>query len=356
MEPLKNWILKLLESTRTEELVFAGLFLFLAVFIPWIAQIVVASTFKKILKKLDTDLVESAIKAVKGPLALYIFITFLGISLRQFDKLPKGVVEWIIHSETVLVGIAMLVFSFRAVDIAAILFKRQMMAGAKTALDERWVKIVGWVGKTIVLFFGVMMIMRGLGKDIIPLITGAGVFGAAFALAAQSTLGNIIGSFEIMMDRLFKEGDRVSFGDYDGFVSKMGLRSVEIMALSGERITLPNKDLVDKQIRNLSRGDLVFGKLTVGIEYQHTKEEIQKALELLKQIALEHPKIKESDVAFRSLGSSSLDMDLYFWGLYKTGGEYVRIISDLNMEIKDRFQAEKIQFAFPSSTVYLKNQ
>lgn len=348
--------MQLLNSTQTEELVFAGLFLFLAIFVPWIAQIVVASTFRKVLQKLDSDLVESAIKAVKGPLAIYIFVTFIGISLRQFEKLPKGLVDWIGHAETVLIGIALLVFSFRVVDIFAILFKRKMVEGGNTELDERWVKIVGWGGKTVVLFFGIMMIMKGLGKDIIPLITGAGVFGAAFALAAQSTCGNIIGSFEIMMDRLFKEGDRVTFGEYDGFITKMGLRSIQIMALSGETITLPNKDLVDKQIRNLSRGPLVFGKLTVGIEYRHTKADIEKAMEILKEVALAHPKIKECNTAFRSLAASSLDIDLFFWANYKMGAEYIKIISELNMEIKDRFQAAGLSFAFPSSTVYLKKE
>lgn len=359
MKLLNNLIdalLRLLESADTHELFFASFFLVVAVVGPWIAQRVVGGVFRRILRKLDVDLVESAIQAVKGPLAIYIFVTFAVLSIDQFEHIPKGLHQFVSYTETVLNGIAVLVFAFRVVDIAAILFRRRMMKGAKTELDERWVKIVGWVGKAIVLFVGVISIMQGLGKSIVPYITGAGVFGAAFALAAQSTLGNIIGSFEIMMDRLFAEGDRIAFGDYDGFVTKMGLRSVEITALSGEKINLPNKDLVDKQIRNYSKGKLVFGKISVGLEYRHTKEDVGRAMGILKEIALGHSKIEEASAVFKNFAASSLDIDLYFWGDYKTGGEYVAIISDLNMEIKSRFDREQLAFAFPSSSVYLKNE
>ncbi len=348
--------LRLLESADTHELFFAAFFFVVALVGPWIAQRLIGEVFRRVLRKLDGDLVESAIQAVKGPLAIYIFVTFAVLSIDQFEHLPKGAHQFVTYSETVLNGIAILVFAFRIVDISAILFKRRMMKGAKTELDERWVKIVGWVGKSIVLFVGVISIMQGLGKSIVPYITGAGVFGAAFALAAQSTLGNIIGSFEIMMDRLFAEGDRISFGDYDGFVTKMGLRSVEITALSGEKINLPNKDLVDKQIRNYSKGKLVFGRIAIGLEYRHTKEEVGRAMILLKEIALAHSKIAEASAVFKNFAASSLDIELYFWGNYKTGGEYIAIISDLNMEIKERFDRESLAFAFPSSSVYLKKE
>ncbi len=352
----KEMILHLLDSAETQELFFAGLFFTLALVVPWIAQRVVGGVFRKVFRKLDRDLVESAIQAIKGPLAIYIFVTFTVLSLGQFEHIPKGLHQFAGYAETVLNGVAVLVFCFRVVDIIAILFKRRMMKGAKTELDERWVKIVGWVGKGIVLFVGVISIMQGLGKSVIPYITGAGVFGAAFALASQSTLGNIIGSFEIMMDRLFAEGDRISFGDYDGFVTKMGLRSVEITALTGERINLPNKDLVDKQIRNYSKGKLVFGKVGVGLEYRHTKEEIGRAIVLLEKIALAHEKISSASAVFKNFAASSLDIELYFWADYKTGAEYVSIISDLNMEIKAQFDREKFGFAFPSSSVYLKKE
>ncbi|MES2310228.1 MAG: mechanosensitive ion channel domain-containing protein [Verrucomicrobiota bacterium] len=352
----REWVLHTLESTETHELFFAGLFLALALIIPWIANQIIGRIFRRLFRKLDHDLIESTVLAVKGPLAILIFVTFAVLALDQFDKIPKGFQNWSARIEIVLNGIAILVFAFRLVDIAAILFKRKMMQGAKSSLDDRWVKIIVGMGRAVVLFIGVVSIMDALKQPILPYLASAGVFGAAFALAAQSTLGNIIGSFEIMMDRLFSEGDRIAFGDYDGFVIKMGLRSVQITALSGEKITLPNKDLVDKQIRNLSKGKLVFGKVSVGLEYRHTKEDIHKAINALLEIARAHSKIKEASAVFRNLAASSLDIDLYFWAEYKTGGEYVAIISDLNMEIKERFDREGLSFAFPSSSVYLKKE
>ena len=41
---------------------------------------------------------------------------------------------------------------------------------------------------------------------------------------------------------------RCGIDQYDGFVVRMGLRSITLAALTGEKINLPNKDLVDKQL------------------------------------------------------------------------------------------------------------
>ncbi len=349
----QDFLLNLWNQTPLHEWVFAGFFLALSLILPWIVGKIAELALRRGLRKLDRDLVESGVKAVQRPVSILVFTMFFMLALQQFGKMPAGVLRWAGHAETLLNGIAMLSLAFRAVEIAAVLFKRRMVSGDNTELDERWVKLVGVVGKGVVLFFGIVMIMRGLGKDILPLLTGAGFIGAALALAAQSTMGNIIGSFEIMMDRLFKEGDRISFGDYDGFVTKMGLRSIELTSLSGEKINLPNKDLVDKQIRNYTRKNVVFTKVSVGIAYDHSRQEIEKAMAILKKAALDHPKVKEAEVIFKGFGASTQDLDLHAWADYKDGIEYVHVLSELHLAVKERFDAEKIQFAFPTQTVYM---
>jgi len=114
-------MLRLLESAPTHELFFASFFLVVAVVGPWIAQRVIGGVFRRVLRKLDVDLVESAIQAVKGPLAIYIFVTFAVLSIDQFEHIPKGLHQFVSYTETVLNGIAILVFAFRVVDISAIL-------------------------------------------------------------------------------------------------------------------------------------------------------------------------------------------------------------------------------------------
>jgi small-conductance mechanosensitive channel len=230
---------------------------------------------------------------------------------------------------------------------------------AADTLNERWADIAVIAAKAVIVTVGGLTIMQMLGIPILPMLTGAGFLGAAFALASQSTLANAIGSLELIFDRPFQVGDRICFNDYDGFVSRMGIRSIEITSLTGEKITLPNKDVVDKQIRNYSKSDdpelIGYTRMfiTVGIVYQHSRAEIDRAIHLLESILAAHPKIKKASARFRSLSASALEISGMAWAHYKNGAEFFSIQSELLLEIKDRFDQAGIEFAYPTQTLYI---
>jgi small-conductance mechanosensitive channel len=125
------------------------------------------------------------------------------------------------------------------------------------------------------------------------------------------------------------------------------------VSLYKEKINLPNKDVVDKQIRNYSKNKLVRTIVAVGLAYHHTRADLEKAMELLRTIAGAHPKVKKQDAVFRKFGDSTLDLELIFWADYKNVTEYNAIMSDLHLTIKEQFDAQKLEFAFPTRTVYL---
>jgi MscS family membrane protein len=156
-----------------------------------------------------------------------------------------------------------------------------------------------------------------------------------------------------MLDRVCKEGDRISFEGYDGFVSEMGLRSIELTSLTGEKINLPNKDIVDKQIRNYSKDKLVRTLLSVGITYDNNRARIQFALKCLEDICASHTKVKRQQAYFKKFGDSTLDLEVVFWAEYATAADYNRLMTDLHLAIKEKFDAEGIEFAFPTQTLFL---
>lgn len=306
------------------------------------------------LANLNPEYTERLIKALTGPLKLLVLSYFLLWSFDQIRAMPSTLWQRVHHDLfPVLTGLTVLVFAFRVVDIIAYVL-RVRWSTESTNLDERWADLFGKVGKSIVVVIGGLIILQDLGWNVIPFLTGASFLGAAVALASQSTIANAIGSLEIMADRLFKEGDRISFGEYDGFVSKMGLRSISLVSMTGEKINLPNKDLVDKQIRNYSRGKWVRNIARVGIAYDHGRGDIEKAMRILNEILEAHPKIDKHNVYFKEFGDSTLNLEAVYWADYKTAPEYNEIVTALNMEIKERFDAEKLVFAFPTRTIYVK--
>ena len=254
-------------------------------------------------------------------------------------------------------GLLILVCSFRIVDIIAQVLRKRW-EGETTNLDERWADLIGRVGKLIVALGAGIFIIQKIDPtfNILPLLTGVSFVGAAVALASQSTIANAIGSMEIMIDRLFKEGDRISFGEYDGFVIRMGLRSITLAALTGEKINLPNKDLVDKQIRNYTRGKFNRTTITIGVLYDNNRADLEKALKLMETVINANPHVNGCEANLHEFGGSSIDLQAIFWADYKTSSEYNKLLSDIQLALKESFDEAKIEFAFPTRTVYLKSE
>lgn len=315
---------------------------------------VIRVCFRHLLRAFGEDVTKKLTRAFIGPVALFWVAYFSLIGFDCFKGMP-GAIWMHVHSNVYPMINALIVFilAYRSVDIVSKVLHLRWVSHSK--LDERWADIMGAVGKTIVIAAGILMALGSMGVNILPLLTGAGFFGAALALASQNTIANAIGSLEIMIDRLFKEGDRISFGDYDGFVTRMGLRSVELTALTGEKINLPNKDLVDKQIRNYSRDKLVRTTITVSVPYNSSRADVQRALATLDAAVSASPRARNVQTAFSRFTDSALELQAIFWADYKTYTQYNELISELHLNVKEAFDKEKLEFAFPTTTVYLQN-
>ncbi|MFV0607204.1 MAG: mechanosensitive ion channel family protein [Niabella sp.] len=88
--------------------------------------------------------------------------------------------------------------------------------------------------------------------DVKGLVTGLSLVGAAIALALKENLENLIASFVIFFDKPFTTGDVVKVNNVSGTVEKIGLRSTRIRSDEKTYITVPNKQMADSILDNLS--------------------------------------------------------------------------------------------------------
>jgi MscS family membrane protein len=303
---------------------------------------------RRLLKTSPPDIVERVSGALQMPLGLLTFSYFFIMGFDAIQSMPHEL--WMhVHSDLypVFNGLLILICSFRLVDIIAQVLRKRW-EGDATKLDERWADLIGLVGKSIVAFGAGLFIIQKLDPtfNILPLLTGVSFVGAAVALASQNTIANAIGSMEIMIDRLFKEGDRIAFNDYDGFVIRMGLRSITLAALTGEKINLPNKDLVDKQIRNFTRGKFNRTLITLSVTYDQKRPDLERALGIMQTIISGDKRVNECETGMVRFTDGSLDLQAIFWADYKTSEQYNRLMSDQQLALKEAFDEAKIAFAF----------
>jgi small-conductance mechanosensitive channel len=359
-EIINNFFLlieKLFQNVRIEEWLLFILFVAFALLIYWLIDQKVVKLIGHRLMKHNAYTTSQILNLIRLPLAITIFAYFTLMGLEQIKSMPETLnlrVQRIYPTANLAI---ILFFLYRSIDVLSLIL-RQYWEIRDNTLNGRWANIIAFVSKALIILIGGMTLLQMLGIPILPMLTGAGFIGAAFALASQSTLANAIGSLELIFDRPFQVGDRISFQEYDGFVTRMGIRSIEITSLTGERIILPNKDVVDKQIRNYSKSEdpELFGYtrilITVGIIYQHDRADIERAIDLLQSILSAHPKVKQATARFRALAASSLELIGIAWADYKTGTEFFAIQSELQLEIKDRFDHAGLEFAYPTQTIH----
>jgi MscS family membrane protein len=240
----------------------------------------------------------------------------------------------------------------------------------------------------IIAFF--ILFLHGAGRVGVPLfglITGAGVFGLAIALAAQDTLRNFLGSVMIFMDRPYAVGQRIVVEGHDGTVESIGLRSTKIRLLSGHLTTIPNEKMAATDIENIGRRSFIRRLFNVTITYDTPPEKIKRAQEILWDILAvpedtatesrrspgdmadtsavgdakkqqRHPNeaINQPDfpprVYFNDLNADSLNILVIYWYHPPENWDYLEHATWINEQIIERFNAEGIDFAFPTQTIY----
>lgn len=154
---------------------------------------------------------------------------------------------------------------------------------------------IGGIGIALVLLiYGASY----LGIPLAGLLAGLGVGGLAVALAAKPTLENFIGGLILYADRPVRVGDLCRFGNLEGRVQEIGIRSTRIRGLDRALITIPNATFVNMNIINLTNRDRMPYVRTVGLQATESTA-IRREVEEISALVAGHPRIENGSVHVR---------------------------------------------------------
>jgi len=184
------------------------------------------------------------------------------------------------------------------------------------------------------------------------LIAGLGIGGLALAMAAKDTVANVFGGFTIFTDRPFVMGDRIVISGFDGTVSEIGIRSTRLKTLAGREVSIPNSRFADSPVENISREPNRKMSLSLGLTYDTPPDRIQRAMDILVEIVEAQGEATEEKVivGFNSFGDFALGVMVIYY--ITKGADIMGVQTSVNMAILERFNAEKLEFAFPTQTIH----
>ena len=188
-------------------------------------------------------------------------------------------------------------------------------------------RVLSFGAITLVLFFG----GQSLGIPLTALVTGLGVGGLAVALAAQSTLENLIGGMNLFADRPVHIGDFCKFGNQLGVVEGIGLRSTRIRTPGRTVVSIPNSSFARMEIENLSQRDQNLLRTTLHLEYGTDAAQVEALLGALRAAFSADERVADDPfrVLLHDLGRDALEIQIYIYVLTNDWNEFLSVREEL---------------------------
>ena len=338
-------------NTATHYAIFA-LILVGAILLRRFVTTIIFNRLKRLAAKTETTLDDKLFPALEGPVTTFVMVTGIFASVKVL-KLSETADRTIGYGSTVAFSLVVfwgLLRAFGAVldHLHEVAREKQMGVAA----------FMPWIKKTLVAIFvviGVLITVQSLGFNVSTILSGLGIGGLAFALAAQDTIANLFGSIVVAIDQPFKVGDTVRIGANTGAVEDIGLRSTKIRLIDRSLVIIPNKLVSSEAIINLSRFTQRRVEQVIGLTYDTTPDQMTAIVEDVKGIILAETEVNAESVMvfFRDFSASSLDL----WIVYATKGpdlqEGLGLKQRVNLALMRAVAARGLSFAFPTQTMHL---
>lgn len=331
---------------------FSLIYIFLAFYVSKFLDYATRVWLKRWAERTETKFDDLLLELLRGPVKVVSFVIFLRIGLDVFEW-PTVVESVLAKAFTIVVAIVITYTVMKLVDLL-MGYWRQRAAQEDVTFNRQLLPIVRKSLKAFVIVVAALTTLNNLGVNITAAIASLSIGGLAVGLAAQDTLANLFGAVAVFVDKPFKIGDRIQLDNVDGVVETIGLRSTRVRNLDGHLITVPNKAMGNAIITNITSRPNIKTVMNIGITYDTPVEKVKRALDILHEVYRSHPKTHDVIISFNKFENSSLNLLVVHWWNSTNYREYLGGMQELNLAVKARFDAEGIEFAFPTQTVYVK--
>ena len=344
-------------------LTVAGVIFFVILLKRFISRYLAGLLFRlvnKIWKDVDK---KSFINLLIQPLGFFLLILISIITLHKL-VFPEDLnidiygysIKEIIHSiATIVLVVSFIWLLLRIIDfIATILEKKANLTPDQT--DNQLIVFFRDFFKVILSIIGVMMIMNyAFHLNVGSLITGLSIVGAAIALALRESLENLIASFIIFFDKPFTAGDLVKVLNVTGTVEKIGLRSTRIRTDQKTYVSVPNKQMVDSILDNLSLRTQRRGELKLEIGLTTNSNNIASLIEGIKKI-VGITEVEDSHVVLSDITGQALIINIDYFTAPVTINEFNAIKQQINLSILKLLEESGIELAGANTDIRILGQ
>lgn len=329
------------------------IYIFLAFYVSKFLDYFIRERVRNWAKKTTTKLDDQLIDLVRGPVKVVSFVILLHIGMRVYAW-PEALASFFSAALKIIVACSITYVLLKTVDALMGYWRERSTTPENEQFSRQLLPLIGKSLKVFLVIVAALVTSQNLGLNVTGLIASLSIGGLAVGLAAQDTLANLFGAVAVLTDKPFKVGDRIKRDSVDGTVEAIGFRSTRVRNLDGHLVTVPNKTMGNATITNISRRPNIKTMMNIGITYDTPPDKVQRAVTILEDVYRAHPMTHDVWISFDKFNDCSLNLLVIYWWKSTVYKDFLAGMQQFNLTIKQRFNAEGIEFAFPTQTLYLK--
>lgn len=328
-----------------------------------------------------TSIVIILIFTVLGPLLSTFVINLLHIKEKKLSKIKRHafykpfknfvtILGIYIALNTLILPHDMVVFIDKSFRILVIIILSSALSNLFNSHNYEPIKklinftgndaLLGFITKFIKILIYIItgfIIINELGYDLSGLVAGLGIFSAVIALAAQDLAKNIIAGCSIITDKPFDIGDYVEINSLTGTVEDITFRSIRVRNTENQVIVIPNSKVADSILINYTKMKKRRFLLELTLELDTQLPNVLSLLEKIKLLLLENENVLKDNIKvfFKTISSNGIDIVIDFYTDIIDYMTYLQYKQEMNYEILNLIKQEKVELAYNTQTLYVKN-
>ena len=211
--------------------------------------------------------------------------------------------------------------------------------------------------KVVIGVIGFLFVLRAaFNQNIGTLLTGLSIVGAALALAAKESIENLIASFIIFFDKPFFTGDTLKVNNVAGTVERIGLRSTRIRTNEKTLVTVPNKQMVDSVVDNLSMRNQRRAEIKLVLSDKTKPEQVQKLIDAVKTAVDENQdNIIKNSVFVTDFSKDGVTITIEYFTIAYSLQEFNLLKQQINFKLMYLMEEFHLEMSSTSSNITIVN-
>lgn len=293
------------------------------------------------------------LRSLERPLERMAVFTGLYLALTSLPWAFTGLPKFLLVAYKVVMSFLFCEGLYQASDVADLLLAS---CSLEIRSNKTLLALLNTTYKVLVVVLGIATIAQVIGFPIGSIVAGAGLVGLTISLAAQESASNLFGGLVILLDKPFSVGDWITVGEIEGEVIDINFRSTRIRSMDKTVSIVTNSKMCSSTVQNAALRTMRPYRFTLGVTYNTTRPQLEKLMADLKTMLDESPYTQKGSniVRLTSFGDSSINILVSAYLQTNVYAVFLEEQNDLNLNIMDIMQADGVDFAFPSTSVYIE--